>query len=322
MSDCGSASMDHFCFVLIPGFSLVALSCAIDALRAANQISGTPVYQWQTVTPEGTGAISSSSITLPADNLDEVRIPDLIAICGGDRSHDYSNMKLTNWLQKQAKAGTHIGSISDGAFVLAEIGLFDWVQSTIHWKCYDAYRERFPSLNIRPSILEIASKRFSCAGGTSSLDLMLHFIREKHGGELAGQIADNYFHDVIRDGSREQHVTNAFRYSGRNPTLANALLMMEQNLEIPLHISQIADSLSLSRRQIDRIFNRELDKTPKDIYFDMRLNRANGLLVQTGMSITEIAIGCGFQSASHLSKYFTRRFNVTPGQYRRENKLR
>jgi len=313
--------MDHFCFILIPGFSLVALSCAIDALRAANQISGKPVYEWQTATPEGMGAISSSSIALPAVRLDEIESPSLVAVCGGDRSHDYANTDLTNWLHKQAKTETHIGSISDGAFVLAETGLFDDVASTIHWKCFDAYRERFPSLDIRPSILEISNNRFSCAGGTSSLDLMLHFIREKHGGELAGQIADNYFHDVIRDGSREQHVTNAFRYSSRNPVLANALLMMEQNLESPLSILEIADSLQRSRRQIDRIFNRELGKTPKNIYLDMRLTRASGLLLQTGMSVTEIAIGCGFQSASHLSKYFLRSFDKTPGEYRRENKL-
>lgn len=313
--------MDQFTFILIPGFSLVALSCAIDALRAANQISGKPVYEWQTATPEGMGAVSSSSIALPAVRLDDVTSPSLIAVCGGDRSHDYSNSDLTNWLHKQAKTNTHIGSLSDGAFVLAETGLFDKVPSTIHWKCFDAYRERFPKLDIRPSILEIGDKRFSCAGGTSSLDLMLHFIREKHGDELAGQIADNYFHDVIRDGSREQHVTNAFRYSSRNPVLANALLMMEQNLEAPLSIADMADSLQLSRRQMDRIFNRDLGKTPKEIYLDMRLNRASGLLVQTGMSISEIAVGCGFQSASHLSRYFSRSYGKTPGEYRRETKL-
>ncbi len=313
--------MNHFTFVLIPGFSLVALSCAIDALRAANQISGTPIYEWHMATPAGTGATSSSLIELPTIKLEAVERSSLIAVCGGDRSHDYANAELTNWLHKQAKTETHIGSISDGAFVMADTGLFDNVPSAIHWKCFDAYRERFPKLDIRPSILEISNNRFSCAGGTASLDLMLHFIREEHGGELAGQIADNYFHDVIRDGSREQHVTNAFRYSGRNPTLANALLMMEQNLEDPLRISDIADSLQLSRRQIDRIFQRGLNKTPKEVYLDMRLGRASGLLLQTGMSITEIALGCGFQSTSHLAKYFSSRYGGTPGQYRRRNSL-
>ena len=298
---------------------MVAFSCAIDALRAANQIIGEPVYAWQALSPTDANAVSSSNIEIPATRISEAKEPDVVVVCGGDRSHSYENEKLTNWLHVLANNGRAIGSISDGAFVVAAAGLFDQVPSTIHWKCLDAYRERFPKLEIRPSIFEISDRRFSSAGGTSSLDLMLHFIRQEHGNELAGQVADNYFHDTIRDGSREQHVTNAFRIAGRIPLLADALLMMEDNLEAPLTIEYIADSLQISRRQLDRIFAQHMKKTPQEFYRELRLARAAGLLTQTGMSVTEIALGCGFHSASHLGKYFSRNYNATPGEYRRQN---
>lgn len=307
--------------MLLPRFSLVAFSCAIDALRGANQVLGEAHYVWQAISSDGEHIVSSSSIPVPTSSLNSHPSPDVVVICGGDSSHNYYNARLNHWLHDQAKAGKRIGSISDGAFVAAGAGIFDKVPSTIHWKCFDAYRERHPNLDIRPSIIEISGKRFSCAGGTSSLDLMLHFINEEHGHDTVSQIADNFFHDTIRDGSREQHVTNAFRLAGRNPLLAEALLLMETHLETRLTISDIAEILNISRRQLDRIFKSELDRTPQEFYRYLRLTRASGLLLQTSMSVTEISLACGFQSASHMGKFFRQQFGSTPGVYRRQNSV-
>ncbi len=310
------SSARHFCFVLIPGFSLVAFSCAIDALRAANIINESATYSWEAVSVE-VEAVSSSGITLPTTPLSTAGEPDVIAVCGGDRSHEYTNPELTRWLQLKAKQGKAIGSISDGAFVVADIGLFRNVASTIHWKCFDAYRERYPDLDIKPSIIEMAEKRFSCAGGTASLDLMLHFINADFGSDVVSRIADNYFHDTIRDTSKVQHMTNAFRIAGKNRDLSDALLLMENSLETPLAIEKISETVGVSRRQLDRLFKRYVDATPQTHYRDLRLARASGLLIQTSLSITEIALGCGFHSASHLGKFFKQRFGVTPGEFRR-----
>ena len=311
--------MKRFYFVLLPRFSLVSFSCAIDALRGANQVLSKAYYHWHAVSAEGGNMPSSSSITAPTNLLEDVESPDVIVLCGGDQSHNYSNPVLSSWLHKKAQGNTRIGSISDGSFVAADVGLFDKVPSTIHWKCFDAYRERFPKLDVKPSIMEISDKRFSCAGGTASLDLMLQFISEDHGTDVSSQIANNYFHDTIRDASREQHVTNAFRLASRSPIVAQALLLMEDNLETPLTISDIAEKLELSHRQFNRVFKRDFDLAPQVVYRNLRLARAAGLLLQTNIGVTEIAVGCGFQSASHLGKYFKQLNGVTPGAYRKQN---
>lgn len=307
----------HFSFVLIPGFSLVAFSCAIDALRGANLILDQANYEWDLLSPKGNSVISSSDIKVPTIAIGEKPETDFIAICGGVRSHQYENTDLTNWLHQQAKAGTRIGAISDGSYIAAAAGLFDSVPSTIHWRCQDAYRERFPNLNIKASMLEISEKRFSCAGGTASLDLMLHFIREEHGSELVSLIAQNFFHDTVRDGTREQHLMNAFRIAGKNPTLSEAILLMERHLERRLTVAQIAERLNISRRQLDRIFQKNMSLSPQEFYRDLRLTRASILLAQTNMSVGEIAIGCGFQTASHLGQHFKIKFGATPGVYRK-----
>lgn len=320
-------------FFLVPGFSLVALSCAVDALRAANLVLGRRAYDWllccDAADPGGPGASeagaagvpSSSNIRLPAaplaDRPTPGKAPDLFAVVGGERSHSYRSPALVRTLARAAGRGTRIGSISDGAFPVAAAGLFDGYRSTIHWKCLDAYRERFPDLDIRTSIFEIDRNRFSCAGGTTSLDLMLTFVMEAHGAETAALVAENYVHDRIREAAQEQHVTAAIRMAGRNRHLAEAILLMERHLEDPLPVDRIADAVALSARQLTRLFRAHLHRPPGQFYLELRIDRAASLLRQTGLSVSEIAVACGFQSASHLGRHLKRRHGATPGQWRR-----
>lgn len=302
---------------MIPSFSLVAFACAVGAIRAANADSGRELYTWKCVSPDGDLVTASSEIDVKTEILDTADDASVIVVCGGDRSHNYENSRLFSWLKTMAVRNCSIGAISDGSFVVAAAGLFDDCRSTIHWKCLSAYQERHPNLDIQPSIMEISNNRFSCAGGTASLDLMLHFILEDHGPQIVGQIADNYFHDTIRDDSQIQHLTNAFRLASRSNTLTNALLLMEQNLEEKLSVSDIAAQVGVSHRQLDRLFKKHLETSPNRHFRQMRLSRASGLLLQTGMSVTEIALASGFQSASHLAHYFRKTFGKTPGQFRR-----
>ena len=312
--------MEHdptrFHFLLVPGFSLVALSCAIDTLRAANVEAGREVFSWAIIGQGNQPIQSSSGIAMPYLPLTMAGPADAVAVCGGERSHLFHNTGVETFLKDCARSGQTVGSLSDGAYVVAGAGLFDRVRSTIHWKCQSGYRERFPDLDIRTSIFEIDGTRFSCAGGTSSLDLMLQFVARKLGVATVGKIADNYFHDVVRGDDQVQHMTSAFRYAARDKVLTDALLIMEGALELPIEIGEIASMLKVSHRQLDRVFRRSLGASPSHYYRDMRITRASGLLKQTGLSVGEIALACGFQSASHLSRHFKRKFDMSPNRFR------
>ena len=307
----------RFAFVLIPRFTMLSLSCALDGLRSANVDCQPGSYSWELVSAEPGPVISSSEVPLAVASLSDAKNPDVVVICGGERSHDYSNANLTRWLHGQTKRNIPIGSLSDGAFVAAQAGLFNGHRSTIHWKCLDAYRERFPNLDIHSSLMEIDRKRFSCAGGTPCLDLMLHFILQDLGSEAVAKIANNYFHDTIRDEHQTQHLASAFRYARSSQPLTQAMLMMENNLEHPMKIVEIADALKISHRQLDRLFQRFLQVSPAQHFRTLRLARAAGLLSQTGLNISEIAFGCGFQSSSHLGRHFKGQYGVSPGIYRK-----
>jgi len=311
-----SEPVRSFGFLLIPGFSLVALSCAIDVLRAANIEAPAAQFKWALLGDGQTSVASSSGIELPCMKLHEAGQFEAVAVCGGERSHLFKSDEIESWLKDQARKGMLVGSLSDGAYVVAAAGLFAKSRSTIHWKCQSAYRERFPNLDIRMSILEIDGNRFSCAGGTASLDLMLHFASRVVGGQTVGRIADNYFHDVIRGDDQVQHNISALRFAARNTKLSEALLIMEAELENPVPIFEIAERLDISHRQLDRLFRRHLGTSPTHHYLEMRLLRASGLLKQSELSVGEIAVGCGFQSASHLGRHFKQRYGQTPGKFR------
>jgi len=307
----------HFAFVLIPRFTMLSLSCALDGLRSANVDCKPGSYSWQLVSADESPVVSSSEVPLSVVPLREAQRPDVVVICGGERSHEYFNVALTNWLHAKAKTNIPIGSVSDGAFVAAQAGLFNGHRSTIHWKCLDAYAERFPNLDIHSSLIEIDRNRFSCAGGTPCLDLMLHFILHDLGSDAVAKIANNYFHDTIRDDRQTQHLASAFRFAGHSQPLTQALLLMESNLEHPMQITEIAQQLKISHRQLDRLFQKFLQTSPAQYFRSLRLARAAGLLSQTGLNISEIAFGCGFQSSSHLGRYFRQQYGVTPGTYRK-----
>jgi transcriptional regulator GlxA family with amidase domain len=307
----------RFAFVLVPRFSLLALSGAVDALRAANVVSGGELYDWVTVSPGGGEVEASSGLALRTVPLEDAGSLTHVVVCGGERSHDWAPEGLKRWLRKRAHDDTSVGALSDGSFVLAETGLFDSVRSTIHWKCLDAYRERFPGLDIRASVFELHGRRFSCAGGTSALDLFLTMVQRQHGVELAAAVADNYIHDRIRDSENTQRLSAFYHLVGRAPALARAVKLMEENVESPLPIGAIADDVGLSARHLDRLFRRYLELPPSRYYQVLRLAHGRRLLVQTSLSISEAAAATGFSSAAHFARCFRAAHGLSPGEYRR-----
>lgn len=321
----------HFGFVLIPGFSLLSFSCAVDVLRAASLEDPEVGFTWQLLAPDVATTeaelrvASSGGIELAAQAPGNLSDFDAIIICGGVRSHEYLDVlrtgKLGAELRAAARSGALVGSLSDGAYLMAAAGLFDTARSTIHWKCQSAYREMFPDLDVRASLMEVDGQRVSCAGGTASLDLMLHLVARSVGWDVAGRIADNYIHDRMRSDDEMKFASQGFRFANRVTGLGEAIADMEANIETPLMMTQLAARQNISTRQLDRLFRRALGKSPSEHYRELRVMRAAGLLRQSDLSVAEIAVACGFTSASHLGRVFKPILGHAPSAYRRQSRL-
>ena len=98
----------------------------------------------------------------------------------------------------------------------------------------------------------------------------------------------------------------------RNKHLARAIELMRDTLEDPISPAVIAREIGISTRQLERLFGKYLNTSPKKYFLEMRLDRARHLLLQTEMSIVDVAMACGFQSPGHFSRVYRINFGVTP----------
>jgi len=313
-----------FGFLLLPQFSMLAFSAAVEPLRAANRLSGRALYDWRILTVDG-GPIHSSSRMhlLPDGGLDDARSDgggrlDFLFVVAGLAVQRLREPTVIAALRRLARGGCRLGALSTGSYLLAWAGLLGGFRCTVHWESLDAFREDFPDLDVTGELFEIDGPRLTCSGGTASMDMMLSLIGQSHGRDLAAQVAEQFIHERIRDTHDHQRMSLQGRLGISHPKLLQVIAMMEAHLEEPLARAELARRAGLSTRQLERLFRRYLGRTPTRYYLELRLIRARALLTQTAMSILNVALACGFVSASHFSKCYREFFNKMPREERRQ----
>jgi transcriptional regulator GlxA family with amidase domain len=219
-------------------------------------------------------------------------------------------------LRRFDRQGKDIGALCTGSHILARAGLLDGYRCTIHWENLAGFAEDFPQIEATPELFEIDRNRFTCSGGTAALDMMLNLISSQHGHDLAASVSDQFIHERIRDQHDQQRMALPARLGVRHPKLMAVIKLMEANLEEPLDRGELASAAGLSSRQLERLFRKYLNRSPARYYVELRLNRARLLLLQTNMPVIDVALACGFVSASHFSKCYRDFFGKTPRKER------
>lgn len=299
--------------ILVDEFTMMPVSSVIEPLRLANRQVENELYKWSVHSVDGEPVAASNGIvSLAQGDLDAIDDHAYVIVCSGVNVHRHVDKKLVNWLRKAARTGREIGAVCTGAHILAEAGVLDGYSCTVHWENLPGFSEAFPELNVTGSLFEIDRDRFTSAGGTSALDMMLSLIASQHGPDLASVVAEMVLHSPIRHHSEHQRMSLPARIGARHPKLVGIIEEMENNLEEPLSPSILAKQAGLSTRQLERLFRRYLDRSPKRYYLELRLKKARSLLLQTDLSVINVALACGFSSPSHFSKCYRAFYNRTP----------
>jgi len=306
-------STRNFVFLLLQNFSMMPFTAALEPLRLANRETGKDLYRWTLVSEGGQPATASNGVVVQVDSgLEELGRDDTLLVCGGVDVKAATTRTVLNWLRREARKGVVIGGLCTAAYTLAKAGLLDGRRCTIHWENHDGFEEDFPDVELSRAVYVIDGKRLSSAGGMSSLDLMLGVIASDHGQDLANVVADQLIYTSIRTDRDEQRLSIPTRIGVRHPKLASVLRMMEDNIEEPVSPAQLARDVGMSTRQLERLFRRYLDRSPKRYYMELRLQKARNLLLQTDMSVINVALACGFTSPSHFSKCYRAHYDITP----------
>ena len=303
----------HFVFLLLKNFSMASFASAIEPLRIANRVGGSQIYRWSLASENGQTALASNGVEMKVSmGLDLVNRDDTVMVCGGIHIKDATTKPVLNWLRREARKGAGIGGLCTAAYTVAKAGLLDGKKCTIHWENHDSFEEEFTEVQLTKSIYVVDGNRYSSAGGMSSLDLMLNVIASDHGQELANTVADQLIYTSIRTDRDEQRLSIPTRIGVRHPKLSTVIQMMEANIEEPVSPSILARDVGMSTRQLERLFRRYLNRSPKRYYMELRLQKARNLLMQTDMSVINVALACGFASPSHFSKCYRSHYDTTP----------
>lgn len=303
----------HFVFVLLNQFTFLSFAAAIEPLRIANRMSGQTLYRWTLVSESGSEAVCSNGTAVRVEaGLGEIARDDVVIVCGGVDVRSNTTQAVLNWLRKVARKGAVIGGLCTGAHTLAEAGLLGNRKATIHWENRDGFLEEFTDTELTKSVFVIDGNRLTAAGGTASIDLVLTMIADDHGKDLANAVADQLIYTTIRTDRDIQRLSIPTRIGVRHPRLSRVIERMEQSIEEPVSPAELAEEVGMSTRQLERLFRRYLNRSPKRYYMELRLARARNLLMQTELSVINVALACGFASPSHFSKCYRAQYGTTP----------
>jgi len=303
----------RFVFVLLENFSLLSFAAALDCLRIANRMADKTLYTWVTTGESGDTVGCSAGTRFHLDiPLEDLGRDDTMLICGGTDIQQATTKKLLNWLRREARRGLRVGGLCTASYVMARAGLLDGKKATIHWENHDSFTEEFDEVELTKSVFVVDGNRMSTAGGTSSIDLMLKIIADEQGDKLANAVADQMIYASIRTDQDTQRLSVPTRIGVRHPKLSQVIQMMEANIEEPISPAILAKDVGMSTRQLERLFRRYLNRSPKRYYMELRLQKARNLLMQTDMTVINVALACGFASPSHFSKCYRSHYNTTP----------
>ena len=303
----------RFIFVLLENFTLLSFAAALESLRIANRMAGRKIYDWQTIGEGGQTVHCSAGTSFQLDgDLSEVGRDDIIVLCGGIDVQNATTKKLLAWIRRESRKGVQVAGLCTAAYTMAKAGLLDGKRATIHWENQDSFSEEFQEVDLTKSVFVVDGTRITTAGGTSSIDLMLKLIADDHKEELANAVADQLIYSAIRTDQDTQRLSVPTRIGVRHPKLSQVIQIMEQNIEEPISPSILAKDVGMSTRQLERLFRRYLNRSPKRYYMELRLQKARNLLMQTDMSVINVALACGFASPSHFSKCYRAHYDTTP----------
>lgn len=299
---------------MLPAFNAHATTAFIDPFRAANYLSANHLYRWQFMAPHESQTMASNGMLIATTPIAKLtQTPDILLISASWNPERYQDKALLKWIRQCGLEGALLCAVDTGAFLLGVAGLLDGYRVTVHYEHMDAFSELYPHVALSEDIFVQDRNILTCCGGAAATDMALAMVQNARGTDLANAAARYIFHDRLRAANEGQNAAlhEPVGYAV-DPTLREAIILMERNLETPLPIPEIAQRVNRSQRQLERLFKRYTRVSAARYYLDIRLDRARGLITQTELRVLQVAIACGFSSAVHFARAYRKKFGLAP----------
>jgi transcriptional regulator GlxA family with amidase domain len=306
--------------LILDAFCLSEFALVVDTLRTANEVAGAQRYAVTVTSIDEDMVCSATGLPVRPDALlSEIDGLDELVIVGHGRGTGTASSRMIAKLHAAANQGSVVWGLSNSVFLLAQARLLRSDPCAVHWLYHDAFREAFPGIDTTTQLFHMGRRVITCVGGAATLDLVVARIAAQQGWPLAVAVLDRLVCEHPRSGENRHQFAFRRLLRSASTALARIVDMMEKNLSEPLSSETIAQAVSLSRRQVERLFRTYLDRTPQTFYRELRLARAHDLLLYSNLTVTEVAIATGFESPSNFTRVFREKFDYCPSRVRRRH---
>ncbi|WP_299641952.1 helix-turn-helix domain-containing protein [uncultured Ruegeria sp.] len=305
----------HFDILVAPGFVLLELASLVEVLRLANRVCPSPPFTFTYRSLKGGPIASSSDAVVQTEAVPSLPKADYLFVIGNS-DPDHPDLSLGRVVSDYTFRDAKVFLLAEAASrYIDEQGTDDLAT---HWENASFLRERGARFEAKLSIATEQGAVVTCAGMEATTDIALAVIGRHISGPAKMTVADIMLHENIRDFASMQPFSGAKLTATGDSKLDQCIKLMQANIEDPLPINQIVESLHLSNRSLERKFKTFFGTTPNGFYREMRLAKANNLLLNTTMSVREIGLACGFPNG--FSSVYKSFFGVTPFVVRREKR--
>lgn len=253
-----------------------------------------------------------------APRPDVIAIPDLAVLPGEDLADRY--LAERDWIRTRYDDGVTLATACTGGLVLAEAGLLDGHDATVHWAYCDAMARRFPRVRVHPNralVITGHDQRIIMAGGgTAWHDLALYLVARHLGVEEAMRVARLHLIDWHHLGQQPFASLSCKRQSD-DAVISRCQEWVAQHYEEDAPVGAMVQRSGLSERSFKRRFQRATGMPPLEYVHTLRIEEAKHLLETTDAPVEAIANEVGYADASFFGRLFRRKVAMTPAQYRR-----
>ena len=293
--------------LVMPESSLMCVASVLEPVRAANRVSSKEIYDWRICSLDGKAVELTCGVPLSVDDMfSEQMRGDLLVVIAGFNQAKYASSAAISKLRKAASGFSTVAGVEAGSWVVARAGLLDGMQATTHWEDFEAFSESFPEVDVRLDRYVVDKTRMTCGGASPAFDMFLDMIRKQNGPAVAMEVASVFVYDDAHSKSDTQPLVSLGKLANREPRLERAVRLMEGWIEQPLPVAAIAKRIGVSAKTLEEIFKRHVGVTPGRFYLDLRLKVANRLVLDSNLSMREIAVRSGFNSLSAFSRAYAR----------------
>jgi AraC family transcriptional activator FtrA len=305
------------------GLCTFEFSCAAEVFGLPRPELGSNWYRFECCSVNGRDVRGQYGMRMKAaGGLDRLLTAGTIVVPGWEGIDVPVPTGLLDALREAHARGARLLSICSGSFVLAATGLLNGRRATTHWRYADAFRRRFPLIEVDPNVLYVdEGSVLTSAGSAAGLDLCLHLVRRDWGAAIANQVARRLVIPPHRDGGQAQFVERPVeeiehRSEHRKP-LSALLDKIRKRLAEPWRVAELAREAAMSQRTFMRRFRAITGLSPADWITHARVDRARELLESTALPIDHIAERCGLGTPTTLRHHFRRKVGVSPAAYRK-----